>query len=147
MAKAIQYKYEPAPPPTDTAQDSLDTLVETLHEKGILRILNNVVAQSNGVLEVALDQLDSQGGRNAVDNTMVLIKALTLTDPDGAQAFLDGTKKGLEQAQATLQEEPPGTLALLGKLHNREVRRGLYAVLSLLEGLGSHLHEEAVKKG
>ncbi len=147
MAKAIQYKYEPAPPPTDTAQDSLDTLVETLHEKGILRILNNVVAQSNGVLEVALDQLDSKGGRNAVDNTMVLIKALTLTDPDGAQAFLDGTKKGLAKAQDSLKDDPPGIAALLGKLYDREVRRGLYAVLSLLEGLGSHLHEEAAKKG
>ena len=147
MAKAIQYKYEPVPPPTDTAQDDLNKLTETLHEKGVFRILNNVVAQSNGVLEVALGQLDSKGGRNAIDNTMVLIKALTEADPDGAQAFLDGTKKGLERAQDSLKDDPPGTLALLGKLHNPEVRRGLYAVLSLLEGLGSHLHEEAEKKG
>ena len=146
MAKAIQYKYEPSPPPVDTAQDDLDKLVETLHEKGVLRTLNNVVAQSSGVLEVALGQFDTKGGRNALDSTMVLIKALTETDPDGAQAFLDGTKKGLAKAQASLEDDPPGITALLGKLYDREVRRGLYAVLSLLEGLGSHLHEEAAKK-
>ena len=61
MAKAIQYKYEPSPPPVDTAQDDLDRLVETLHEEGIFRILNSAISQKNGVLEVALDQLDSRG--------------------------------------------------------------------------------------
>ena len=88
--------------------------------------------------------LTREGGRNLVDNVMVLVKALTVTDPDGAQAFLDGTKKGLAKAQGSLKDDPPGVTALLAKLYDKEVRRGLYAVLSLLEGLGQHLHE--VKK-
>lgn len=146
MAKAIQYKYEPSPPPVDTAQDDLDRLVQTLHDEGILRILNSAISQKNGVLEVALDQLGSQGGRNLVDNVMVLVKTLTVTDPDGAQAFLDGTQKGLVKAQKSLRDDPPGIAALLAKLYDKEVRRGLYAVLSLLEGLGGHLHQEAEKK-
>ena len=146
MAKAIQQPYKPSPPPLDTAQDNLNRLVETLHEEGILRILNSVIAQKNGVLEVALAQLDSQGGRNMVDNVMVLIKALTLADPDAAQAFLTGTQKGLAKAQESLKDDPPGAFSLVGKLSSPDVRRGLHAVLSLLEGLGQHLHEE-VEKG
>ena len=145
MAKAIQYKYEPSPPPVDTAQDDLDRLVQTLHEEGILRILNSAVSQKNGVLEVALDQLDSQGGRNLVDNVMVLVEALTVTDPDAAQALLTGTQKGLAKAQESLKDDPPGAFSLVGKLSSPDVRRGLHAALSLLEGLGQHLHEVETK--
>lgn len=139
MAKPLTYT--PLPVPQDTAQDDLERLLQTLHEHGVLRLLNGLVGQSDGVLSVALGQLESKKGENALGTLTVLLKALTETDSDAAQAFLTGTQKGLAAAQESLLREPPSRLALLSKLNDPEVRRGLYAVLSLLEGLGRHLHD------
>ena len=142
MAKPLTYT--PLPVPQDTAQDDLERLLQTLHERGALRLLNGLVGQYDGILSVALGQLESQKGENALGTLTVLLKALTETDADAAQAFLTGTQKGLAAAQTSLQRDPPSRLALLGKLNDREVRRGLYAVLSLLGGLGKHLHDNRV---
>lgn len=139
MAKPLTYT--PLPVPQDTAQDDLERLLQTLHERGVLRLLNGLIGQSDGVLSVALGQLESKRGENALGTLTVLLKALTETDSDAAQAFLTGTQKGLAAAQESLTDEPPSRLALLGKLNDPEVRRGLYAALSLLEGLGRHLHD------
>ena len=140
MAKPLTY--DPPPIPQDTAQDDLERLLQTLHERGVLRLLNGLVGQSDDVLGVALAQLDSKGGKNALVTFSLLIKVLIETDPETAQSLLTGTQKGLVAAQASLHGEPPSRLALLGKLNDREVRRGLYAVLSLLGGLGKHLHDD-----
>lgn len=145
MAKPLSYT--PLPYPQDTAQDEAERLLQTLHEKGVLRLLNGLVGQSDGVVSVALGQLDTPAGRNALATVMVLLKALTETDPDAAQDLLNGTQKGLAAAQASLQREPPSALALLGKLNDREVRRGFYAALTLLGGLGQHLHEAGQESG
>ena len=144
MAKPLTYT--PLPVPQDTAQDDLERLLQTLHERGALRLLNGLVGQYDGVLSVMLGQLESQKGENALGTLTVLLKALTETDADAAQAFLTGTHKGLAAAQESLQHDPPSQLALLGKLGDHEVRRGLYAVLSLLEGLGKHLHDAQAAK-
>ncbi len=143
MAKPLTYT--PTPVPQDTARDDLERLLQTLHERGVLRLLNGLVGQSDGVLSVALGQLESQKGENALGTLTVLLKALTETDADAAQAFLTGTQKGLAAAHESLHHDPPSQLALLGKLNDPGVRRGLYAVLSLLEGLGRHLHEQAAQ--
>ena len=139
MAKPLTYT--PLPVPQDTAQDDLERLLQTLHERGALRLLNGLVGQYDGVLSVALGQLESKKGENALGTLSVLLKALTETDAEAAQAFLTGTQKGLAAAHESLRADPPSRLALLGKLNDREVRRGLYAVLSLLGGLGKHLHD------
>lgn len=138
MAKPLTYS--PMPYPQDTAQDDLKRLLETLHEGGVLRLLNGLIGQKDGVLKVALDQFDSEGGRNALATLTVLVKALTETNPDEAQDVWDGMKRGLTEAQATLRHEPPSLLTLLGKLGDPDVRRGLAAALSLLGGLGAYLH-------
>ena len=120
MAKPLTYT--PIPVPQDTAQDDLERLLQTLHERGALRLLNGLVGQYDGVLSVALGQLESKKGENALGTLTVLLKALTETDSDAAQAFLTGTQKGLAAAQTSLQSDPPSRLALLGQLNDREVR-------------------------
>ena len=74
MAKPILYVPEPVP--QDTAQDELNRLVEVLHERGVLRLLTNLSAESHGVAQVALEQLDSPQGKNLIGNLFVLLADL-----------------------------------------------------------------------
>ena len=139
MAKPLRYKPEPVP--TDTAQDELQRLLETLYERGVLRLLTNLTAQSHDVAEVALNQINTPEGRDALANLTVVFKALGKLDPEALDKLLTGIDKGLQAAVKTLEDRdaPKGTFALIGKLNDPDVRRGFNALLTLVQTLGQHL--------
>ena len=139
MAKPVDYT--PQPVATDTAEHELVKLAETLHERGVLRLLNNLVAESHGVAEVALNQLDTPGGKRLVNNATVLLDTLTKIDDAALNRLLSGLAKGVNAAAHSLDDnaKPPGTFGLVRELNDPDVRRGLTAVLTLLGTLGKHL--------
>ena len=139
MARPLAY--DPVPPPTDTARDELEQLLQTLHESGTLRLLDGLLGRFPDVTEVAVGQLNTGGGRNLVGNVMILLKALTELDSDGHQALVSGIGEGLQAAHQSLQGEPPGLLGLLRRLGDEDVRRGLNALLVFVQTLGRHLHQ------
>ena len=139
MAKPLSYR--PTPVATDTAGDELQRLLEVLHERGVLRLLTNLSAQSHDVAEIVLSQLDTPSGRSAAANLTVVVKALGNLDPAALDTLLTGVDKGVQAAVRTLDERetPKNAFALLGKLNDPDVRRGLNALLTLLQTLGRHL--------
>lgn len=140
MARPLAY--DPVPPPIDTAREELEQLLQTLHESGTLRLLDGLLGRFPSVTEVAVQQLNTGGGHNFVGNVMILLKALTELDSDGHQALVSGVGEGLQAAHRSLQESPPGLLSLLRKLGDEDVRRGLNALLVLVQALGRHLHQQ-----
>lgn len=135
-------KYTPtAPPTTETAHEELEDLIETLHESGTLRVLNGFFGQFDDVTEVALEQLTTPSGMQAVSNLAILMKGLTNVDPDHLETFQEGTQEGLEAARESLKEKPPGMFKLTRQFGDRDTRRGMHAALTLLQTLGRHLHE------
>ena len=153
MAQPLEYV--PAQLPGEaafTAADDLARLVETLHASGTLRVLNGLFGRLDAVAGVALGPLDTPEGRNGLANLVVLAKALGRIDPERLDGFMTALDRGLDAAGRRLDapDDPPGTLATLGKLRDRDVRRGLDAVLTLLGTLGAELHREGpagVSKG
>lgn len=145
MAKPL--RYTPTPVPTDTAHDELQSLLETLHERGVLRLVNNLTAQSHDVAEVALNQINTPNGRDAVANLTVIVKALGKVDPEALEKLLTGVDKGIQAAVETLEnsDEPKGAFALMGKLYDPDVRRGFDALLTLVQTLGQHLGDPRPK--
>lgn len=141
MARPLDYRPEPTPP--DAATADLERLLETLHQRGALRLLNALVGGLPGVAEPLLGQLDTPVGRNLLVNLTALGRGLGEIDSDAFHEVMEGVGKGLTAARASLDEEPPGLIGLTGELSNRDVRRGLHAVLTLLATLGRHLHEQA----
>lgn len=139
MAKPITYD-PPPPPPIDTAADELADLLQTLHESGTLRALNGLFGQFEQVSEVIAKGLDSEGGRNGLSNLFQLVKFLGELDADHVEVFLKGTEKGLAAGRARLQHgEAPSLLGLFTLLRDEDTRRGLAAVLTLLQSLGEHM--------
>lgn len=147
MAKPLTYR--PTPVSTDTAQDELNRLLETFHERGVLRLLTNLSAQSHDVAEVALKQLDTPGGKKLIDNLVILLKTLSELDSGALSSLLLGVDKGVKAAVETLEErdKPKNAFALLGKLNDPDTRRGLNALLTLVQTLGHHLGENEQKRG
>ncbi|OZC03955.1 DUF1641 domain-containing protein [Rubricoccus marinus] len=145
MASPITYDYPPGPPgqQTFTAADDLARLLETLHTSGTLRTLNGLLAQLQDVMAVVLDGLNTDEGRNGIANLLVLAKLLGRIDADGLDRFVVALDRGLEAAGERLEEkdDAPGSLTVLKKLRQPEVRRGLDAALTLLGTLGTQLSD------
>ena len=145
MAKPVDFAYPPGPPgqQTFTAADDLARLVETLHTSGTLRVLNGLVGRFQDVTAVALKGLDTDAGRNGLANLLVLAKLLGKIEADGLDRFVAALARALDAAGDRLEEEDdaPGSLAVLKKLRDPDVRRGLDAALTLLGTLGSQFHD------
>ena len=146
MAAPIEFAYPKGPPGQDTftAADDLARLLETLHTSGTLRALNGLVAEGQGVMAVVLKGLNTEAGRTGLANLMVLGKLLGHIDADGLDRFAVALQRALAAAGERLTDDDaddaPGTLTVLKKLREPEVRRGLDAALTLLGTLGAELH-------
>ena len=145
MAQPIAHDPPPAPPGQDAFSTAADLarLLDTLHESGALRVLNGLLAQIQDVSAIALDGLNSDEGRNGLANLLILAKLLGRLDADGLDRFVAALDRALSSAGERLQakDDAPGTLSVLKKLRQPDVRRGLDATLTLLGTLGSQLHE------
>lgn len=140
MAQAIKYKVPPAPTST-TKEDELDGFLEALHESGTLRTLTAFFGRFEGVSEVFVDQLNTPGGLNAISNVALLATALSNLDSDLLSKVVHGMDEGLEAAVKSMEDEPPTLLKLVRQLNDAETRRGLYAMLVLLQSVGRRVHE------
>ncbi|GAB5536327.1 MAG: hypothetical protein Rubg2KO_25760 [Rubricoccaceae bacterium] len=144
MAQQLDYTYPPGPPgeTTFTAQDDLARLLETLHTSGTLRAANGLVAQFQDVASIVLKGLDSPEGRNGLANALILAKLLGQLDADGLDRLIEAVSEGMEAAGERLAstDDAPSTVAVLSKLRQPDVRRGLDAALTLLGTVGAQLN-------
>lgn len=145
MAQPLDFDYPHAVPGQQAfkAADDLARLLETLHTSGTLRAVNGLLAQFQDVAAVALKGLNTDEGRTGLANLLTLAKLLGQIDADGLDRFVAALERALGAAGERLdeQDDAPGTLSVLGKLRQPEVRRGLDAALTLLGSLGSQLHD------
>ncbi|GAA5482880.1 DUF1641 domain-containing protein [Haloferula sargassicola] len=138
MAQELDYQAPPARLPGAHAE--WEHLLQTLHETGALRTMTDFTARADKVMEVALDQLNSDSGRKLISAVLALGKVLTELPPDGLERLTHGVREGLGESRDSLEGDPPGTLALVRMLHEPETRRAIGGLLALLRGVGRHLH-------
>lgn len=143
MAAPIDFVYPSGPAGEEafTAEDDLARLLQTLHTSGVLRAANGLVAQFEGVANVAIGGLATTEGHNALSNVLLVGKALGAIDADGTARLVDALTEALPVAGQRLETsaDPPGTVALLRKMREPDVRRGLDAALTLLGAVGARL--------
>ena len=143
MANPIPYTRSAPAPGVDafTPEDDVARLVRTLHESGMLRLANGLIAQFAEVNAVVLKHLDTEEGKNGLSNLLVLLRGLGDIDANGTDRFVKALTEGLAAAGRRLerQDDPPNMLKLAAKLREPEVRRGLDAVLTLVGTVGEAL--------
>lgn len=110
MAKSIEYQPEPAKIGPD-AHEELDRLLETLHQHGVLRLLNDLVAANNEVAQILVNGLQRQGTLNAIQNISLMLMALSSLPPDRVYKLAFGLRdlaEAISQPKADDEEKAPG---------------------------------------
>ena len=136
MAKSIEYQPEPAKIGPD-AHEELDRLLETLHQHGVLRLVNDLVAANNEVAQVLVKGLQREGTLNVIQNVSVIVLALSSLPPERVYKLAFGLRDmadALSQPEQTREQKAPGDLW-----------RSLQPVLNGLKAFSRRMEEQVDK--
>ncbi|WP_447554997.1 DUF1641 domain-containing protein [Vreelandella sp. EE22] len=107
MAEPLDYDVTP-PPNGPNAQQELDQLVQTLHEHGVLRFANDVVASNHELLKILLGGLNNPGTLNALQNLSSIAMAFSTVPPERFHQVMFALKEGMEQMSRERHPESAG---------------------------------------
>lgn len=154
MAKQIHYRPEqysfqqgPDADPTSDIDEELahlksrlsevNTLLDQLHDSGVLRWLNELLGSLPQVSTVAVTALNNEQGRTGIRNLLAIVWQLGRYDPTTVEKALDAIYNGVEQAGQTAAGEhdspyaPPGVTGLFKLLRDEQLWQSL---APLIEG-------------
>lgn len=147
MAEPIQYKPKP-PKIGPDAHEELERLLQTAHEHGVLRFMNDLIAANTEVASVLVGGLNTEGGRNAVQNLAALAMVLGRLPPNQFYKVLFAMKDGLErmsQYRHSEQAEAPGISGAYKLLHDQALWHAITPVLEALKAFAEGLDREVDK--
>ena len=116
--------------PVEHAEEVLAAydLLERLHEKGMIELLNGVLAAGDTVVERVVDLISSREMIRALRMVLMLSNLMNSINPDELHAVISNADK-----------ETPSLFAIGKQAASKEARRGMAAAVSLLELLGKAL--------
>lgn len=106
-------------------------LLERLHEKGMIELLNGVLAAGDTVVERVVDLISSREMITALRMVLMLSNLMNSINPDELHAVISNADK-----------ETPSLFAIGKQAASKDARRGMAAAVSLLELLGKALLSE-----
>ena len=106
-------------------------LLERLHEKGMIELLNGVLAAGETVVERVVDLISSREMITALRMVLMLSNLMNSINPDELHAVISNADK-----------ETPSLFAIGKQAASKDARRGMAAAVSLLELLGKALLSE-----
>lgn len=135
MAKPIDYEVKPTPIGPN-AHEELERLLQSLHERGVLRFANDVVRAQTDIAQVLVNGLGKQGTMNAIQNISILGMALSRIPPEDFYKLVFGLKDAAaelnKRARSEGEGEAPGVTGVYRMLQDEK----LWASLSpLIEGI------------
>ncbi|PMR73912.1 DUF1641 domain-containing protein [Billgrantia endophytica] len=135
MAERISHDVTPPRIGMD-AHEELEQLLQTLHEHGVLRLTNNVVAANTEIAKVLVDGIGKEGTLNAIQNLSALAMMLSAIPPERFYKVMFAFKEGIDQVSLHQPgkegEESPGISGAYKMLHDEQL---WHAVAPLIEGL------------
>ncbi len=142
MAEPIQYTPRPAKIGPD-AHDELERLLQSMHEHGVLRMANDLVAANTQWTQIIVDGLSKAGSRKTVQNLSILLMVLSRIEPGDFYKMLFALRDSLEYLArpepAADKPEPPGIRGAYRMLKDDALWRGLRPLLGALKAFGEGL--------
>ena len=111
-------------------------LLQLLHETGTIDVLRGLLGAGDQVVRHAVGLAVKPESVSALRNLLVLSKALSAIDPDRLERVVSDVPAAL---MTPPPENPPSLFALFKRMSSTESRRGLAAVVNVLEGVGRGL--------
>ncbi|RUR29056.1 DUF1641 domain-containing protein [Vreelandella nanhaiensis] len=134
MAERIAHDVTP-PKIGPDAQEELDRLVQTLHEHGVLRFANDVVASNHELLRILVGGLNKPGTLNAIQNLSVIAMTLSTLPPERFYQVMFALKEGIEQVGNHRHDEAEGhsyKSRSKGKYQEKDSAPGITGIYRLL---------------
>jgi uncharacterized protein YjgD (DUF1641 family) len=146
MAEKIEYTPK-APKIGPDAHEELETLLQTMHEHGVLRLANDLIASNTQWSQVIVEGLNKEGSRNGVQNLMVLLMLLSRIEPKQFYKMLTALTDGLEHIARSEprddQPDSPGIKGAYQMLNDDSLWRAITPLLEALKIFGRGLDKDA----
>ena len=110
-------------------------LLQRLHEKGLLDLLNGLLSAGDTVVEHVVDVVSSKEMVTALRIGLIFSNLLNSIDADALHALVAGAGK-----------ETPSLLAIGKQAASKDARRGLAAAVGLLSLFGAALNKQQIEK-
>ena len=110
-------------------------LLQRLHEKGLLDLLNGVLSAGDTVVDRVVDVVSSKEMVTALRIGLMINNLLTQIDADALHAMIEEAGK-----------ETPSLLALGKQATSKDARRGLATAVGLLNVFGAALSKQQTEK-
>jgi len=117
--------------PVEHAEAVLATydLLQRLHEKGVIDLLNGLLSAGDTVVDRAVDLISPTEIVNALRIALIYRSLLSSMDPDKLHAVISKAEN----------EEPPSLIAIAKQASSKDARRGMAAAVGLLNIFGEAL--------
>ena len=138
MTNAINYEFAKAETST-SARAELETLLETLHQQGLLRLLTELLQASPELSEIMLSGLNRVESRNAVQNIALILMGLGRVPPERFAQLSESLSAAChavqEHATRPSHTKAPGLIGVYKLLNDDELWQALQPLLEALKGL------------
>ncbi len=136
MAPRLEYEVKPGREIGQDAHDELELLLRSLHDHGVLRLANDIVAANAEIAKVVVAGLSTEGSMRAIQNLSILLMALSRIEPARFYKVVFALKDACLEVEGHQAgkggDEAPGLSGAYKMLHDEEL---WHALAPLIDGL------------
>jgi uncharacterized protein YjgD (DUF1641 family) len=137
----LQARLQNAPLEHAEALLSAYDVLQRLHDRGVLDLARGALGSGDRLTEIVVEAAKSPESARGIRNIIILTKILGSIEPELVEGFARSLPEAIALTKA-YESRPPGFWGILMKFRNRNFRRGLVLVNSMLEAFGRNLPPE-----
>jgi uncharacterized protein YjgD (DUF1641 family) len=134
----LQSRLQTAPVEHAEALLAAYEVLQGLHDRGVLELLRGTLGSGDKLLEIVVEAAKTPESIRGIRNLIILARILGTIDPELVEGFARSLPEAIALTKA-YESKPPGFWGILKKFRNRNFRRGLVLVNSMLEAFGRNL--------
>ena len=119
-------------------------VLQGLHDRGALELMRGALGSSDKVIEIFVEASKTPESTRGIRNMIILMRILGTVQPELVAGFARSVPEALAETKAC-DPKPPGFWGILKQFGNRDFRRGLVLVNSMLAAFGRNLPSEKPK--
>jgi uncharacterized protein YjgD (DUF1641 family) len=113
-------------------------VLQGLHDRGVFELMRGALGSSDKVIEIVVDASKTPESIRGIRNILILTKILGSIEPELVEGFARSVPEALVETKAC-DLKPPGFWGILKQFANRDFRRGLVLINSMLSAFGRNL--------
>jgi uncharacterized protein YjgD (DUF1641 family) len=119
-------------------------VLQGLHDRGVFELMRGALGSSDKVIEIIVEASKTPESIRGIRNMLILMKILGAVEPKLIEGFARSIPEALAETKAC-DPKPPGFWGILRQFGNRDFRRGLVLINSMLGAFGRNLPSEKPK--